>query len=157
MKRYLFFLPMLATFFIQCETEPLDPVIDVDQMPSGDEFNATIDGSDFEYEGLATSTSSAGGATLISISAGSMSGESISVTISEDAMTGTVTLPDPNGDASLIYTNGTTPYMLDSGSVNISTLNTTDMVVSGTFSGTFVDSNGMEPDKSVSGDFDVSY
>lgn len=159
MKRHLFLLPILAMLFLQCETEPIDPVINVDPdpMPQGDEFEASIDGSDFEYDNLSVATTDSGGTTLISISAVDSSGQSLSLTIDEAAMTGNITLPDANGEATLIYTDGTTPYTIDSGNVNLQSLDTTDMTLSGTFSATFVDGGGNEPDVSISGSFDVSY
>jgi hypothetical protein len=157
MKRVLSYLFVAcALVFAGCETEPLDPVIEVGQMPDDEDdgtLDANLNGSAFNDEAITTVLSNG----TISITGSNSDGEGLTIMVREAAGTGNFTLPDPANDVVVMYNNGANSFTVSSGTATIDVLNTTDMIVKGSFDVTLTHTGGTEPDITADGNFDVTY
>ncbi|MBW2961322.1 DUF6252 family protein [Mesonia aestuariivivens] len=153
MKRILtpVFLTLFALLIVSCDDEPLDEALQdangdagSGEVTPGGNFTATIDGNSFVADGAIAITLYNGEIVQTSISGSNISGNSISLQISDEGV-GSYTLSDPidsdnPGDGFAMYAQLSTesfPYVTNinsTGTLEITEWDTQNLMVSGTFS-----------------------
>jgi Family of unknown function (DUF6252) len=118
---------------------------------AGNTFSGTITGT--AWTPVTISGMSAFGDIILNITDGS---KTISIKIPTSATTGTVSL-SPNGTYAVNYAEGTKGYNSNSGSLTITTYNTSTKRIEGSFNATVLDYSNSSNSKVLTGTFAISY
>lgn len=129
---------MSVLAFISCDTEPVDPVLldNIGQEPGAGPAVFKVDFSGSTYVATASAASAANGAIAITGLKGT-NGESVSITVPGTTVrsySDAIMIYTTGGTSEFFYTNVNPANGNSSGNVSITSINTANKTISGTFS-----------------------